>query len=129
MFRPDPRVGDRQRACGKEPCQRKRRTETQARWRARNPSYATGYRLERRAAQAAGAVAACEDERDGDHPPPLRLPADLARYPWDLVSHRLGFAETELLMVLAIHLVGLVREARSRSSGRSAKSVNESKDE
>lgn len=126
MFRPDPRVGERQRACGEEMCQRKRRAETQARWRARNTSYQAGYRLERRAAQA---VAPCDDERAGDHPPPLRLPADLARFPWDLLRRRLGFAETELLMVLAIHLAGLVREARSRSSGQSAKSVNESKDE
>jgi hypothetical protein len=46
---------------------------------------------------------------------------------------KLGFAEAELLMVLAIHLVGVVRGAKSRSrprsSGRSDRSVNESKDE
>ena len=47
-FQPDPRVGDRQRACGKEDCQQARRQKTQASWRARNPGYATAHRLTQR---------------------------------------------------------------------------------
>ena len=35
-FRPKPRVGDRQRACGKPDCQTARRQKTQENWRARN---------------------------------------------------------------------------------------------
>ena len=40
-FQPDPRVGDRQRVCGKPECQTARRQKTQADWRKRNPDYRT----------------------------------------------------------------------------------------
>lgn len=49
-FRPDPRVGDRQRACHKPECQAARRQKTQAQWRLRNPGYAVAYRIQQRGA-------------------------------------------------------------------------------
>ena len=38
-FEPDPRVGDRQRTCGRPECQRKWHRKTDAAWRRRNPDY------------------------------------------------------------------------------------------
>jgi hypothetical protein len=75
-FRPDPRVGRRQRACSAPDCQRRRRAQTQADWRRRNPGYFAAHRLAVR-------------DADGDSTPP-RLPAALARLPWDLAQDQLG---------------------------------------
>ena len=50
-FRPDPRVGGRQRACGKAECRASLRQKSQASWRRRNPGYAIAYRIDQRAAQ------------------------------------------------------------------------------
>lgn len=132
MFWPDPRFGERQRACGAESCQRRRRAKTQAAWRSRNPSYQTAYRLEKRAAvaaeaaKAAKAATATASERDGWRPgqgpvglpPPPRVPAALSTFPWDLVKARLGFAVADLLVVLAVRLASMAPEPRARSSGR-----------
>jgi hypothetical protein len=49
-FRPDPRVGVRQRACRKVECQAARRRQTQAAWRARNPDYFIARRIQERGA-------------------------------------------------------------------------------
>jgi hypothetical protein len=76
-FRPDPRVGDRQHACHQPECQAARRKETQANWRAHNPEYAAGYRIQ---------------QRDAQEPPPepLRVPPPLNRLPWDLAKDAFG---------------------------------------
>jgi hypothetical protein len=63
-FRPDPRVGDRQRACSKPECLTARRQKTQPSWRSRNAGYALAWRIDRRAAQT-------------QPPELLRLPAPL----------------------------------------------------
>ena len=91
-FRPDPRVGARQRACGTPDCQAARRKKTQARWRARNPDYAAGYRLQRRNSQ----------ERA---PEPLRVPAPLNRLPWDVAKDEIGGKATDFLGVMGTLLV------------------------
>lgn len=75
-FRPDVRVGDRQHVCGEPDCQKARRRKTQASWRARNPGYATAYRIEQR-------------NRDPDAEP-LRTPPPLSRLPWDLAKDQFG---------------------------------------
>jgi hypothetical protein len=68
-FRPDNRVGDRQRACGKPECQAARQKKDQTDWRQRHPEYARTYRM---------------DERTTARPPkPLRLPAPLDQLPWE----------------------------------------------
>ena len=91
-FRPDPRVGLRQRACGKPDCQAARRKKTQDRWRAKNPDYAAGYRLQRRNSQ----------ERA---PEPLRVPAPLNRLPWDVAKDEIGGKATDFLGVMGTLLV------------------------
>jgi hypothetical protein len=42
FFIPDPRVGDRQKACHREPCKKKRKTVAQRRWCENNPGYFQG---------------------------------------------------------------------------------------
>ena len=39
FFIPDPRVGDRQKACHREPCKKKRKTTAQRQWCENNPGY------------------------------------------------------------------------------------------
>jgi len=75
-FRPDPRVGDRQRACGKPECQTARRQKIQASWRKLNPGYAISWRMDRRKTQA-------------EPPEPLRLPAPLNQLPWDVAKDQI----------------------------------------
>jgi hypothetical protein len=91
-FRPDPRVGQRQHTCNKPECQAARRKKAQARWRAKNPDYAAGYRLQRRNAQ----------ERP---PEPLRVPAPLNRLPWDVAKDAIGGKATDFLGVMSALLV------------------------
>jgi len=72
-FRPDPRIGSRQRACGRPECQVARRKKKQKAWRERNPDYFIARRIQDRSRQ--------------DRPPePLRLPIPLSRLPWDIAQ-------------------------------------------
>ena len=91
-FRPDPRVGQRQHTCSKPECQAARRKKAQARWRAKNPDYAAGYRLQRRNAQLRA-------------PEPLRVPAPLNRLPWDVAKDEFGGKATDFLGVMSALLV------------------------
>jgi hypothetical protein len=86
-FEPDPRVGDRQRACGKPECQTARRQKTQADWRKRNPDYAIAWRLDQRATQT---------------PPPelLRLPAPLEQLPWNVAKDQFSPQGADFLGVM-----------------------------
>jgi hypothetical protein len=87
-FQPDPRVGARQRACGKPECQTAQRRKTQANWRKRNPDYAIAWRLDQRAAQA---------------PPPeaLRLPAPLEQLPWNVAKDQFSPQGADFLGVMS----------------------------
>lgn len=87
-FRPDARIGDRQRACGKPGCQAIRRQKTQANWRKRNPEYAAAYRIQQRAIA-----------RD---PPaePLRMPPPLNQLPWDLAKDQFGAQGADFIGVM-----------------------------
>src|SRR5215831_18397424 len=97
-FRPDPRVGDRQHACGQPQCQAKRRRKTQANWRHRNPDYAVGYRLQQRKAQTDPA------------PEPLRLPPPLNQLPWDLAKDQFGVQGADFIGVLGALLVRTAKD-------------------
>jgi len=112
MFRPDCRVKDRQRACRREGCQHQRRRETQANWRARNPTYLSAYRLKKRAATAQAAQDGAVDARGDpvDCPEPLRVPRVLRSIPWDFAQAEIGVAATDLLAVLAMLLVAVVKD-------------------
>ncbi len=85
-FRPDPRVGERQRACDRPECQTARRQKTQASWRQRNPEYAITWRLDHRKAQA-------EVE-------PPRLPPPLPRLPWEVAKDQFGAQGADFLRVM-----------------------------
>ena len=86
-FRPDPRVGERQRACDRPECQTARRRKTQASWRRRNPDYAIAWRLDRRKAQT-------------EAPELLRLPPPLPRLPWELAKDQFGAQGADFLGVM-----------------------------
>jgi len=76
-FRPDPRVGLRQRACGQRDCQTARRVQTQKSWRDRNADYFIARRIQER----------CNHHQP---PEPLQLPPPLSRLPWDIAQDEFG---------------------------------------
>lgn len=122
-FHPDSRVGSRQRACGKQACQRKRRQRTQASWRSENPEYFLRRRLQRRADAARAAEDAVEDPKkleasgeDVRRPPPLPMPRVLTPIPWDLAQDEIGVAATDFLAVTARLLVQVVQDQRTGKS-------------
>src|SRR5437868_15271174 len=89
-FRPDPRVGERQRACTAPECRSRRRQRTQASWRRRNPDYAAAYRI---------------DHRAKGNSEPLRLPAPLDQLPWDLAKDQFGTQGADFIGLLGTLLV------------------------
>jgi len=91
-FRPNPRVGVRQRACGRAECQAARRRQTQAAWRARNPDYFIARRIQERGALAR-------------RPEPLRLPAPLGQLPWDLAQDQFGVQGADFIGVMGALLL------------------------
>jgi hypothetical protein len=87
-FRPDPRVGKRQRACGQADCQAAHRRKMQAAWRRGNPDYFTARRLQERGTR--------------EQPPePLRLPPPLSRLPWDIAQSEFGVQGADFLGVMS----------------------------
>jgi len=91
-FRPDPRVGVRQRACRQAECQAARRRQTQAAWRARNPDYFIARRIQERGALP-------------QPPEPLRLPAPLSQLPWDIAQDEFGVKGTDFIGVMGALLL------------------------
>ena len=86
-FRPDNRVGSRQRACSQPACQSLRRRKDQAAWRARNPDYFCGRRIQAR--------------KVVDPPPaPLRLPSPLNQLPWDIAQSQFGVEGADFIGVM-----------------------------
>lgn len=74
-----------------------RRKRTQANWRAKNPEYAAGYRIQQRGAQ--------------EQPPePLRLPAPLGRLPWDLAKDEFGRKGSDFIAVMSALLVRTAKD-------------------
>lgn len=97
-FRPDPRIGARQRACGKPECQTSRRSKTQANWRIRNPEYAAAYRIQQRAIAT--------------NPPaePLRMPPPLNQLPWDVAKDQFGAEGADFIGVLGGVLLRVAKD-------------------
>src|SRR5437660_12442904 len=75
-FRPDPRVGARQRVCRNSSCQKARHQQAQAKWCARNPDYLIARRMQARSLSA-------------QPPEPLRFRPPLSRLTWDLAQDEL----------------------------------------
>jgi hypothetical protein len=91
-FRPDARVGVRQRACRKPECQAARRRKTQATWRAHNPDYFIARRIQSRASPE-------------EVPEPLRLPEPLSRLPWDVAQDEFGAKGADFIGVMGTLLL------------------------
>src|ERR1035441_1077213 len=87
-FRPDPRIGARQRACKAPQCQTARQQKTQASWRNRNRGYAIAWRIDRRATQLP------------QPPEALRLPAPLNQLPWDVAKDEFGAQGADFIGVM-----------------------------
>ena len=81
-FRPDPRVGERQRACDRPECQTARRKKAQASWRRRNPDYSIAWRLDRRKAQT-------------------EEPVPLPQLPWNVAKDEFGSQGADFLGVMS----------------------------
>src|SRR5436853_6410789 len=91
-FRPDPRIGLRQRACRKPDCQIARRRKKQKKWRERHPDYFIARRI--------------LDRGKADRPPePLRLPPPLSRLPWDIAQDEFGVQGADFLGILSTVLL------------------------
>ena len=86
-FRPDPRVGSRQRACRSPDCQVARRKKKQREWRDRHPDYFIARRIQERGGQ----------ERT---PEPLELPPPLDRLPWDIAQSQFGVQGADFIGVM-----------------------------
>src|SRR5271165_5833069 len=86
-FRPDPRAGSRQRACGNPDCQTARRRKTQANWRKRNSGYSIAWRIDQRASQS-------------EAPEPLRLPPPLNQLPWAVAKDQFGAQGADFIGVM-----------------------------
>ena len=100
-FRPDNRVGDRQRACGKADCQNARRQKTQASWRARNPGYVDGL---------PDRPSAIQDE-DAE---PLRTPPPLNQLPWDLAKDQFGGQGADFIGVMGTLILRTAKDQFKR---------------
>ena len=99
-FRPDPRVGSRQRACREPDCQVARRKKKQKAWRERNPDYFIARRIQDRSRQ--------------DRPPePLRLPPPLSHLPWDIAQSQFGIEGADFIGIMGTLLL---RSAQSQFS-------------
>ena len=97
-FRPDARIGSRQRACKEPECQTTRRRKKQKAWRERNPDYFIARRIQDRSRQ--------------DRPPePLRLPPPLSGLPWDIAQSQFGAQGADFIGALGTMLL---RSAQSQ---------------
>src|SRR5712691_3335160 len=97
-FRPDPRIGSRQRACITLDCQTARRKKKQKAWRERNPDYFIARRIQDRSQQ--------------DRPPEaLRLPPPLSGLPWDIAQSQFGTEGADFIGIMGTLLL---RSAQSQ---------------
>lgn len=114
LFRADPRVGPRQRACSRPECQQERRKKSQGKWRERNPDYFVDRRLRVRALAARAAEGRQGGPTDGLalRPAPLGVPSELRRIPWDLAQDEIGVQVTDFIAVVACLLVRIAKDQR-----------------
>ena len=93
-FRPDPRVGERQKVCSNPRCQRTRRQRNQEDWRGRNPDYAVEYRIKQKA---------IDNKRS-------REPPSVDRLPWELAKDEFGLQGAEFIGSLGRLLMGVAKD-------------------
>lgn len=102
-FRPDPRVGARQRACRKPDCQAARRKKTQAAWCAGNPDYFIARRIQVRGTLARASA-------------PLHLRSALSRLPWDIAQDEFGVKGADFIGVMGTLLLSAAQDQRRVSA-------------
>ena len=107
-FRPDVRVGARQRACRRPECQTARRNATQAAWRARNPDYFIAWRIQARAGR----------ERA---PEPLRLSSPLSGLPWDIAQDEFGIKGADFIGAMGTLLLQAAKDQFKQQAVDSSK--------
>jgi hypothetical protein len=83
-FRPDVRVGSRQRTCGRPDCQKTLRKGAMSAWRTRNPDYFVAWRIQAR----------CNSEHAAET---KRLPHPLSNLPWDIARDEFGFKGADFI--------------------------------
>jgi hypothetical protein len=96
-FRPDVRIGSRQRTCSRPECQAARRKKTQASWRARNPGYSLAWRIQARS-------------ESRPPPDPLRLPAPLSKLPWDMAHEEFGLKGADFVGAMGALLLRAAKD-------------------
>jgi hypothetical protein len=80
-------VGDRQRVCSTEACQKQRQRNNVAAWFQRNPDYPIRRRIRLRELRAA----------KGHPVDPLELPAPLGELPWAMAQKQFGIQGADFL--------------------------------
>lgn len=98
-FEPDRRVGDRQKVCGGEACQRARRQETQAAWRRMHAGYFIEWRAKKRAALNASEPIEAP-----------RMPPPLSALPWALAQEEFGIVGADFIASLGRVLLGHAKD-------------------
>ena len=103
-FQPDARVGARQCTCGSEHCQRKRRQQTNRRWRRSNPYYDAARRLQSK-------LDAVSERND------TILPARCAghlRVGWEVVQAEMG-AKAVVIIQQIVRVQSIFAQSKIRS--------------
>lgn len=106
-FHPDPRVGERQRACGRAECQRERHRRSCAAWHRRNPAYDRETRLRRRLVSAAAPAESGPPRPDVD---------PLGAIDWVVARDEIGLEASVVVEETARVLVRWTRDAMPRVS-------------
>jgi hypothetical protein len=86
-FRPHPRVGDRQRVCSAESCQKQRQRDNVAAWKKRHPEYRVAHESRVRELRAA----------HGEVVDPLEMPPPLSELPWQVAQKQFGVQGTDFI--------------------------------
>jgi hypothetical protein len=98
-FTEDPRIGKRQKVCGRPECQKARRQQTQASWRHRHP----GYFIERRAKKRA-------ELNVSEAVDPPRVPPPLSQLPWEMAQEEFGTMGADFLASFGRIVVGHAKD-------------------
>ena len=97
-FLPDARVGDRQRACEREDCQRERHRRADQRWRGANCDYDRDRRWRE-------TIAAAKEEPRAA-PPAASSPPPTSGLPWDVVQDEMGI-EGRVIIAGVVRVMGV----------------------
>jgi len=95
-FMPDPRVGERQKTCGRPECRESHRARTQRKWRRRNPDYWAERRLRQQVEQL--------DSGAGESALSRSPPALMSKVPWEYAQDVIG-AQSTVFIAFILRLV------------------------